>query len=212
MMPTISQSRTDTLRGLPMFKTSSDDEIALIDSIVEEIEVESHEVVLRENEEGSESFIIVNGNAVVTLAGVELTTLGPGDFFGEMAALEGGPRTATVTAITAMDLLVVDQADFSALLTQPGVAAYMVRAMVGRLRTAQDVRPRDLVALRDFAPVVKDDDPSASMHVWKEPVRGAYPGAEVFGLTGIEQLEGFFKGTTPRSPILRLTGIAMEEL
>jgi uncharacterized protein (TIGR00369 family) len=209
MMPTVSDSRSTILRALPIFASSSPDELARVDSIVDEIEVEPGEIVLRENEEGRESFIIVSGSADVTLAGVTLTTLGPGDFFGEMAVLEGKPRTATVTARTAMHLLVVDGGDFETLLEQPGVAAHMLRTIVARLRHAQMLRPRDLVVKRDFEPIEEKKGP---VHVWRQPVRGSYPDPSTFHLSGYEQLGRFFRGDNPIAPIVHLTGIEIESL
>lgn len=157
MMSMVSESRSELLRTLPIFAGSRADELGRIDSIVDEIEVDPGEIVLREHEEGRESFIIVSGTAEVSLAGVPLTTLGPGDFFGEMAVLEGKPRAATVTAKTAMHLLVVDEADFSTLLEQPGVAAHMLRAIVARLRQAQRVRPPDLAEPKKYPTQAGDD-------------------------------------------------------
>jgi uncharacterized protein (TIGR00369 family) len=206
-----SDSRTDLLRTLPIFAGSNEEELVRIDSIVDEIEVDPGELVLRENEEGRESFIIVSGTAKVCLAGIELTTLGPGDFFGEMALLDGKPRAATIKAETPMHLLVVDGADFTTLLEQPGVAAHMLRAIAERLRNVQSVRPPRIVDdVKGMEPGRGDsDDP---LHVWREPVRGGYPDVEVFTQPGYELLRSFFTGSAPRAPITRLTGFQLEEL
>jgi CRP/FNR family cyclic AMP-dependent transcriptional regulator len=209
MTPTVSDSRSTILRALPIFASSSPDELARVDSIVDEIEVEPGEIVLRENEEGRESFIIISGTADVTLAGLTLTTLGPGDFFGEMAVLEGKPRTATVTARTPMHLLVVDGGDFETLLEQPGVAAHMLRTIVSRLREAQSIRPRDLVQRQDFEPLAEKP---ARIHVWRQPVRGSYPDPSTFQLSGYDQLRRFLNGENPLAPIVHLIGFEMEEL
>ncbi len=207
MTPTMSDSRTQLLRSLPIFAASGEEEIERVDGIVDEIEVDPGEVVLRENEEGCESFIIVSGTAKVTIAGLELTTLGPGDFFGEMALLDGKPRAATVTADTTMHLLVVDEADFATLIEQPGVAAHMLRTIAARLRDVQRVRPANIVG--DVVPAPQPPDP---LEVWREPVRGGYPDVDVFELPGREQLERFFTGDSPRAPITHLTGLMIEEL
>jgi CRP-like cAMP-binding protein len=79
----------------------------------------------------------VRGEAAVTAAGVEIARLGGGSIFGEMAVLDGGPRTATVTAITAMDLLVFTSGEFHALLREvPTVLRNVVTTMTSRLRLA----------------------------------------------------------------------------
>ncbi|MHB8513619.1 MAG: hotdog fold thioesterase [Actinomycetota bacterium] len=210
MISTITQGRAEVLRSLSIFAAAGDDELARIDTIVDEIEVDPGEVVLRENEEGRESFIIVSGNAEVSIAGVALTTLGPGDFFGEMAVLEAKPRAATVTATTPMHLLVVDESDFDTLLEQPGVASHMLREIVARLRRVQTVRPPDLVESKDEFSV--DSTLPHTMDVWREPVRGRYPDLNVFDLTGREILQRFFQEPGLRAPIRHLIGLELEEL
>ena len=73
------------------------------------------EVIIRQNDSGSELFVIQAGSVSVSATegsattSVVLTRLGPGDFFGEMSLLMGDPRSATVTADSACELLVIDK-------------------------------------------------------------------------------------------------------
>jgi MFS family permease len=72
------------------------------------------DVVVRQGEPGSEFFVIAAGRAQVDVSGQIVGELAPGDGFGEIALLRHSPRTATVTALTPMETLVVTQRDFTA--------------------------------------------------------------------------------------------------
>lgn len=116
----------------------TDREIAQVAVLVDEIWVDAGEVLTSEGRtSGMESFIIVSGEAQVSLRGETIDTLSPGSFFGEMAMLDSRPRSATVTARTPMRLLVVGPASFETFLAQPGVAVRMLKAVVARLREAR---------------------------------------------------------------------------
>ncbi len=78
--------------------------------------------------------MIAQGNAVVSADGDELATLGPGDFFGEVAILGGGRRSATVTTTSPATLLVMFGTEFRRLQeAQPEVAARLETAMAERV-------------------------------------------------------------------------------
>jgi CRP-like cAMP-binding protein len=71
------------------------------------------------------------------VGGVERARFGPGDFFGEVATLDGGPRTATVVAGPGMEVLVLNRFEFEMLFkSSPEVAHRMLKAMAHRLRQA----------------------------------------------------------------------------
>ena len=80
-------------------------------AVCTEIEVEAGSTLVHEGDFGYSMFGIVNGTALVTQAGQQLRSLGPGDVFGEIAVLSSGRRSATVTATTAMRLIVVMNRD-----------------------------------------------------------------------------------------------------
>jgi CRP/FNR family cyclic AMP-dependent transcriptional regulator len=86
---------------------------------------------------GAEVVIVLSGSATCLVAGTEVAWFGPGDFFGEVAALDGGPRTATVVAITDMELLVLSRCEFALLIkSSPEVAHRILGSMAHRLRQA----------------------------------------------------------------------------
>jgi CRP-like cAMP-binding protein len=82
-------------------------------------------------------FVILDGTAQVTADGVSLVTLGPGDFFGEIAILGAGQRTATVTSTSPVRMLVLFGTEFRQLeAAHPAIAAELTAAMQTRLGQA----------------------------------------------------------------------------
>lgn len=101
------------------------------------------ELIAREGEAGSEMFIVEDGEVEIykERAGREkvLSRLGPGDFFGEMAVLEGRPRAASVRAATDCRLLPIDASTLDALLREyPEVAVRMLRKLAHRVRRYEE--------------------------------------------------------------------------
>jgi len=74
-------------------------------------------VVIRQGDPGDSFYVIVAGEASVTAAGVQVATPGPGDYFGEIALLRNMSRTATVSAVTELELLALERRDFLAAVT-----------------------------------------------------------------------------------------------
>ena len=94
-------------------------------------------VIATEGEPGAGLFVIQSGDADVTIGGKRVNQLHAGDFFGEMALLDGGPRTATVTATTDIKLWALTEWVFRGLLVEhPSIALRTLEAMAARLRAA----------------------------------------------------------------------------
>lgn len=86
---------------------------------------------------GAGVLIVLEGAAICQVHGMEVARFGPGDFFGEVATLDGGPRTATVVAKTDMEVLVLSRIEFETLVrSSPEVAHRILKAMAQRLRHA----------------------------------------------------------------------------
>lgn len=134
----LPKTRLRLLRGLPMFSGCSDKELLRIDGLADEIEVPAGEVLMTEGEIGTQAFIVVEGEASVTLRGQPLAMLGPGDAFGEMTLVELEPRTATVASTTPMRLLVFSKPQLNSLLAVRGVATKLLRTVAGRLRQVNE--------------------------------------------------------------------------
>ena len=91
--------------------------------------------VVAQGRTGAGFFLITEGEAVVTIGGEVIRTLGPGDYFGEMALLHGGPRSATVTAQTELSCLTISSWGFKAFVQEnPQVAWDMLQRLAERLR------------------------------------------------------------------------------
>jgi CRP-like cAMP-binding protein len=95
------------------------------------------EVLAREGRIGREFFLILSGSVAVTQMGRRVNTLGPGDFFGELAAMDPGPRNATVTALTDLDVLIIGPRELSAMSDIPGFRGALFRGMARRLRVVE---------------------------------------------------------------------------
>jgi len=125
------------LAAVPLFSGCSKRELQTISRAVKPIEHEAGTVIAREGEPGIGLFVIADGQAEVTIGGKKKATLGPRDFFGEIALLDGGPRTATVTAKTDIKLLGLTEWVFRGLMQEhPSIAIKTLEAMAGRLRSA----------------------------------------------------------------------------
>jgi CRP/FNR family cyclic AMP-dependent transcriptional regulator len=127
---------TETLRAIPLFEGMSDRSIEAIDGLAAPIAFQAGETLVREGEPGETFLIILEGSATVARDGATIRTLGAGDFLGEISLLDGGLRTATVTADTEVRGLVIDRDGFRRLMDDfPVVRLDIVAALTQRLRS-----------------------------------------------------------------------------
>ena len=98
------------------------------------------EVIVREGAHGNSMFLVMRGEAAVTLANTsgEVARLHDGDFFGEMSLLTGEPRTATVTAVTECRLLEIGVEAFRRVALADPAIVEQVTAAVGTRRAEMD--------------------------------------------------------------------------
>jgi CRP/FNR family transcriptional regulator, cyclic AMP receptor protein len=123
------------LANVPIFSGCSKRELAIIARASKEVAHGEGTVIAREGERGVGLFLILEGRCDVTIGGRSKAKLGPGDFFGEVALLDGGPRTATVTALTPVRLVGITGWVFRGLLMEhPSIALKTLEAVAGRLR------------------------------------------------------------------------------
>lgn len=124
------------LAGVPMFSACSRRELGIIQRAAKEVSHKAGAVIAREGERGIGLFLILDGECSVSIGGKERARLGPGQFFGEIALLDGGPRTATVTAITDVRLLGLTEWVFRGLITEhSSIALKTLESIAGRLRS-----------------------------------------------------------------------------
>jgi CRP-like cAMP-binding protein len=132
----VADARVTQLRSVPLFAGCTDKELAFIASRADEVDIPAGKVLTEKGRSGGDFFIILEGKAEVD-ADQGKRTLGPGDFFGEIALIDNGPRTATVKAATPMRCFVLGHAQFRDVLHQNGeIAVKILRAVTQRLRDA----------------------------------------------------------------------------
>jgi CRP/FNR family cyclic AMP-dependent transcriptional regulator len=132
-------TKADALARCPFFEGLSRGDLLELAKVSEDMEVEEGKALTREGLSGSEFFVIVDGEVSVTKDGQEIRTLGPGDFFGEIALLEDTPRTATVVAKTPLRFFVLTRQSFRSLLAhQPELEQKVLAALEERVRATSE--------------------------------------------------------------------------
>jgi len=126
---------TEHLASVPLFSACSKKDLQAVAKRAEDVHVDAGKVLVSEGAAGAEFFVILEGQAKVARHGQDVATLGPSDFFGDLALLDRAPRNATITAVTPMELVVLGQREFSALIDEvPGFAHKLLAGLARRLR------------------------------------------------------------------------------
>jgi CRP-like cAMP-binding protein len=113
-------------------------QLRAIARISEVIEVPEGTVLARNGQPGDQFFLILDGSARVEVTSRKRSRLEPGQYFGEMSLLDGGPRSATVVADTPLRLLVIKRRDFATLLREaPEVTQSLLATLSRRVRVAE---------------------------------------------------------------------------
>jgi CRP-like cAMP-binding protein len=135
----VSTTREDvipTLERMPLFRGLGGEELRDVANRFDDAIFLADHGVLTEGMQGPEFFIILDGQASVLIDGDRVATLGPADFFGEVAALDGGPRTASVKADTQLRCLTLPTGGLRQfLLDHPVVAVNLVPEIARRFRS-----------------------------------------------------------------------------
>jgi CRP-like cAMP-binding protein len=128
-------NRIDLLRNVWLFERCTNKELEAIARLATPVDLSSGKVLATQGEQGNEFFVIVSGKAEATREGVNIATLGPGSFFGEMSLLERLPRVATVTTTEPTTVLVLNSREFDSLVaSMPSVDRNMLIVLANRLR------------------------------------------------------------------------------
>ena len=124
----------DFLRRVPMFSACSDAELDQVASRGSVRTFQETKPIVDEGEQGNEFFVISSGEATVRRGSKEVASLGPGDFFGELALFDPAPRNATVVASDLVAAIVLSRDDFVALLdASPTIRDSLLRGMARRI-------------------------------------------------------------------------------
>jgi CRP/FNR family cyclic AMP-dependent transcriptional regulator len=136
------EQKQDLLGQVPLFAGFSEADLEELGAIADEIDVRPGTVLTREGYREGAFFVIESGTVRIERAGQTVNTLGPGEFLGEIALLDGGPRTATATAETDCRLLSMTYQMFHELLdASPSIRAAILETVGQRLRALDIDRP-----------------------------------------------------------------------
>lgn len=136
---------TALLRQVPLLSSLDEHEIRELSPVIRSRRYGPRAVVVERGEPGDSLFIVASGRLKVVLIGADgreviLSNLKQGDFFGEVALLDGGPRSGTVIGVDEGELFEITRDGFLRLLgREPRIAARLYRELCGRLRHANSM-------------------------------------------------------------------------
>lgn len=128
------------LKGIPLFSDMSPEHLAPLVTMLQRRRYRKGQTILRQGDEGDSLFVIVSGRVrIYTLSPegheLSLTICDQGDFFGEMAMLDGEPRSANAEAMEPTEVLVLHRRAFrNHLLSNPLAAVHIIETLSQRLR------------------------------------------------------------------------------
>jgi len=137
-----ASAKVELLRNVPLFSGLSAKELMSLSRLMDEIDLKPGTVIIREGNTGGEFFIVLEGTIEVKRKGRRLARLGPGDYLGEIALIDHGPRTATAMVETDARLLVLASREFHSMLaSDPRIENKILRTLAARVRDMSPTSP-----------------------------------------------------------------------
>ena len=134
-MTLTADDRATLIGACPLFRGLVPDDLAAVAAAAIEVDFPAERVIARQGEIGTGFFIVVSGRVRVVRDGAVVAHLGPGEFFGELSILDGGPRVAQVVTDEPTVCLAIASWDFERVLRdEPGVALAVLKVVAARLR------------------------------------------------------------------------------
>ena len=133
---------TAVLRSVPLFASFSEEPLRMLTTVVTRRSVTRGTIIMAAGDPTDSLYIVLSGRLKVMMSDedgkeVILSILGPGEFFGEMGLIDDAPRSASVVAIEACELLAINRRDFKKCLAENfEMAMAVMRGLVRRLREA----------------------------------------------------------------------------
>jgi CRP-like cAMP-binding protein len=128
-----------TLSDVPLFQGVKPKELKKLAGRMQERTFGEGDAITTEGKSGIGFFVIEDGNASVSIDGKIVRTLGPGEYFGEIALIDSGPRSATVVATTDLRCRGMSAWEFKPFVEEhPAVAWSLLENLTGRLREAEE--------------------------------------------------------------------------
>lgn len=131
----------EMLRRNRLFDELTTQDVATIVDLSKEVEHQAGQVIVIEGREGVGFHLILEGSADVSVQGRTLRTLSPGEAFGDIAVIDGGPRSASVTADTPLRTLSLPPWEFRPLLLEHPQLAYKLLIKLCALLREAEQRP-----------------------------------------------------------------------
>ena len=127
----------DVLAYVPLFRELNKRQLKHLAGLMDVADFMADAAIVREGTKGNAFYVVLKGQAVVTMGDRFLTRLVPGDHFGEIAAIDGGERSASVTSETPVQLAVMTRMDLQkALRDDPELALALMTALAQMVRRA----------------------------------------------------------------------------
>jgi CRP/FNR family cyclic AMP-dependent transcriptional regulator len=131
--------KLELLARVPLFSGLNKAGLAQVAKLADEIDLPAGKQLLQQGDHPHEFFLLVDGSVRIDVDGVQINTLGPGDFLGEIALLDGGTRSATAIAVTPVNLLILGQREFNTLLNDyPDIRTSVLTALARRVRRLEN--------------------------------------------------------------------------
>ena len=128
----------ETLSGVPLFQGVKPKELKKLAERMQERTFSEGDTITTQGKSGVGFFVIEDGNATVSIDGKIVRTLGPGEYFGEIALIDSGPRSATVVATTDLRCRGMTAWEFRPFIEQhPEVAWPLLETLASRVRDAE---------------------------------------------------------------------------
>jgi CRP/FNR family cyclic AMP-dependent transcriptional regulator len=134
----VAEPSTELLRRVPLFADFNDNDLKRLARSFKERTFQAGSTVAGEGKTGAGFFVIESGEASVSIRGQEHGKLGPGDYFGEIALIDDGARSATITADSDLHCYGLTSWEFRPLVeSNASIAWKLLETMAQRLRAAQ---------------------------------------------------------------------------
>ncbi len=138
------------LKAVPLFGHMAKRELDLLVRQADHLRYPARHQVIKEGTPGEEFWLVIEGNLVVERGGTTVATLGPGDWFGELSVIDAGPRDATITSTTPVELMVIGRRQFWGALQ--GSPTLMKKVIIGLARRLHEMDGLDTAARQGTAP------------------------------------------------------------
>jgi cation transporter-like permease len=164
---------TQVLSSIPAFAALAPDDLSALVERLDEARFEPGAIIVNEGEvESASLYIIEDGSVEITRGGgksrVELATLGPGQYFGELALIDGAPRSASVTATSPVHVLILHRQEFVDFIHRdPDAAMRIMAELAQRLRHTNELVSAATEDMQRMGGMEALDAPYCQVSIWE---------------------------------------------